>query len=343
MVIAPTYPILARATAPTLVEAFRGTDLQGRYVPSKNRYYLPGGGVLWLISADRPQGLEGGQVWFVWLDEIGQMKFSAWIAVQGRIGQKQGRALGTTTPYPQYRWLNEDWIARFLKGDSDYFVRRWSSHENPAYPQAEYDRAKRTMPDWLFRMRYDGEYTRPSGLVYPDLDTCLVDPVDPPAGRLVGGIDFGYAKGHPFAALAGTLYTAENGDDVLYIWYERYKSLTRISEHAAALPPDVEWWADPSEPDQIRELRVAGHTVRKAHNPILLGIQAVSERIYTRRLKASRRCRALIGEADLHHWPDDEDKVPKPVPVDENNHTLDALRYLVMGLDRRRIAQRKAG
>ena len=356
MVVAPTYQIMARATAPTLVEIFKGTDLEGRYVESKNRYYLPHGlGIIWLLSADRPTALEGGQFDFAWVDEGGQLSLDAWIAIQGRVGQKQAPVLITTTPYGMnflYHKIYKPWLA----GDKDYYVRQWPSNMNPAYSDEEYHRAKGSMSAQRAAMRYDGQFIKMMGLVYPDLDSCIVDPVDPPIGRLVGGVDFGW--NNPFASLGGTLYIDDDGKDVLYIWYERYKRETGLGDHAAAMlpiasapaddpddpdqaPRTMMWYADPSRPDSISELRRGGLKVRKAKNDIMLGIDAVNARIYTQRLKVSRSCKALIAESEEYAFPEKDDETYGEKPVDEFNHALDALRYLVVGLDRRKLAKQK--
>jgi phage terminase large subunit len=339
-VVAPTYPILARATAPTLVATFQDTDLEGRYVPSQNRYYLPHGlGVIWLLSADNPQGLEGGQADAIWVDEGGQLRYEAWLVLRSRTGQKQSPILITTTPYGT-NWLYHVFYKNFLAGDPDYYVRQWSSITNPAYPKAEYDAAKASMSPQRAAMRYDGEFVRLAGLVYPELADCIleehVDPALYSDGRRIGGIDWGWQN--PFCALGATLFVNELGEDVLYVHYERYKRSTGLAEHAAALPAEHEWFADPSEPSSIHELRRAGIAVRKADNSIVVGVDAVSARICTRRLVISPRCKALIAEAEMYRYPERDDEPYGEKPIDENNHAMDALRYMVLGADKRKVA-----
>lgn len=338
LIVAPTYQIMARATAPTLVTMLAGTDLEGRYVESKNRYYLPYGlGVIWMLSADSPLGLEGGQFDFCWIDEGGQLKYEAWIAIQGRLGQKQAPCLITTTPYG-CNWLYHELFKRWLRGDDDYYVRQWSSKSNPAYPKAEYDRAKRSMSKERAAMRYDGQFVRLAGLVYPDLESCVVEASAPPKGKLVGGVDFGW--NNPFSALGGTLYIDDKGRDVLYVWYERYKRHCTVDDHAVALPKGHMWWGDPSRPDSIAAIRKGGHKVRKAPNDIQLGIDAVNGRIYTQRLKISSACRAVIAEAEEYHYPEKDDQSVGEKPVDTFNHALDALRYLVFGMDKPKLGRK---
>jgi len=181
---------------------------------------------------------------------------------------------------------------------------------------------------------YEGLWSAAEGLVYPDAEMCFVEHSEPVPGRLVGGIDFGYTN--PFCALGGTAYKGDDDRTHLYIWYERYISQALVGSHATALPPGHVWWADPSEPDSIVELGRAGHRVGKAKNDILIGVNAVLSRMDAGTLHISERCRALRAELEAYHY--DPDKLSEK-PVDEFNHACDALRYLVMGVDRGRVAR----
>ena len=181
---------------------------------------------------------------------------------------------------------------------------------------------------------YEGLWAAAEGLVYPDVGQCFVDHREPPVGRLVGGLDFGWSN--PLAALGGTAYKGEDDRTHIYVWYERYKSKTPMSEHAKSLPRGHVWWADPSAPESIVELRRAGHKVRGAVNDIEIGVNAVNTRVEAGTLHISRRCKALAAELEAYHY--DPDKVSEK-PVDEFNHACDALRYLVMGVDRGRVAR----
>lgn len=150
-----------------------------------------------------------------------------------------------------------------------------------------------------------------------------------PVSYAVGGIDFGWRN--PFAAVWGIL----DSKDVLWITNERYLRETPISEHAAALPKDVIWFADPAGRTEIEELRRAGHIVKRAKNELRLGIAMVTERIRAGKLKVLTSCRNLLRESRLYRYPTaDERAVMGEDPIDADNHALAALRYLVVGIER---------
>ncbi len=152
---------------------------------------------------------------------------------------------------------------------------------------------------------------------------------------LVGGIDFGFRN--PFAAIWGVL----DHDDVLHLTGERYFRETPLHEHARALPPGVMWYADPAGRTEIEELRRADHKVRRGVNDIRPGIAAVTARIRTDRLKVHAGCCPnLLAEARLYRYPSEGERpTAGENPVDEHNHALAALRYLVSGIDARFLAR----
>jgi hypothetical protein len=98
----------------------------------------------------------------------------------------------------------------------------------------------------------------------------------------------------------------------------------------------VMWYADPAGRTEIEELRVAGHKVRRGANDIRPGIAAVTARIRTGGLKVHRAgCPNLVAEARLYRYPTEGERPHADEnPIDDHNHALAALRYLISGIDR---------
>src|SRR5262249_28111320 len=147
----------------------------------------------------------------------------------------------------------------------------------------------------------------------------------------LGGIDFGYRN--PFAALWGHL----DADGVLWITGERYERQQTIIEHARHLPPRVTWYADPAGAEEIAALRQFGLVVRKGGNELRAGTAAVRSRLETGKLKVVRAaCPNLLAEAQAHRYPTQDEpggvsigSNDSETPIDDHNHALAALRYLV--------------
>jgi len=340
LIVAPTYQVLQRATLPELVKAFADTELEGVITkPSATVYVLPANmGEIWCLSAERPQGLEGGQFDWAWIDEGGQIRYDSWIAIQGRLGLRKGRALITTTPYAR-NWLYSKFYMLARAGDPDYFVKSWRSCDNPAYPLSEFERAQKTMSAQRFAMRYCGEFQKMAGLVYPNLDRCLDNFAKVPGkGKHVGGVDWGWAP-DPFVALAGTWVMEGEFFGHIFLWYLRYKRHCRISEHARVMPRNVQWFTDQSNPEGISELRAADHAAQpnKITN-VALGIDSVIERIMSGTLHIHPSLVSLMREGEEYRWPEEEDELIGAQPIG-THHALDALRYLLANIDRRRMME----
>lgn len=317
---------------PTLLAAYAGTNFEGEYKLGSHSYILPTGGVIYCCSLEDPDHIEGGQYNAWWLDEAGQMKARAWTVIQARLGFNRGRCLFTTTPYA-LNWFYTEIYKRAKEGDPDYFVSQFSSITNPAYPKEEFERAKRSMDETTFALRYLGEFRRMQGLVWPDFSqwVCQIEDINkalekrnlyPKQHREVGGIDFGY--NNPFVALQAFI----DPDGIMWVYAEHYAERTLLKDHAAKLQSGCEYWADPSGLQERQELQSHGIITNPADNDVQMGIERVTKRGKTGQLRISPDCRNLISEAETYHYKEEKDE-----PVKEHDHCLDALRYLVMGLD----------
>ncbi|MGL4553966.1 MAG: terminase large subunit domain-containing protein [Gemmataceae bacterium] len=249
-------------------------------------------------------------------------------AVTPMLSISQGQEIDLSTPFGQRGFFHRKWT------DAALPLRRFQIdwRRCPRHSAAFIGRERHEHGDSWVRQEYECSFEAMSGLVYPDFEArtyCLTEEL---FGRQVGGIDFGFRN--PFAALWG-VYNPES--DILTVRDERYLRETGLHEHAAALPPRVEWSADPAHPTEIRELRRAGHLVHKADNRIEAGIAAVRARLETGRLRViTRRCPNLLAEAALYRYPGPGEGRGERTesPVDADNHALAALRYLVARLDR---------
>jgi hypothetical protein len=146
----------------------------------------------------------------------------------------------------------------------------------------------------------------------------------------VGGIDFGFRN--PFAAVWGVL----DKEGILWLTGEHYLRQRPVSYHADHLPRDVYWYADPSGANERTELLYRGFKVVAGINDLRPGIGAVSARLENGTLRVlAGRCPNLLAEAQLYRYSDDPRERHTEIPLDEHNHALAAVRYLIMGLDAR--------
>lgn len=153
-----------------------------------------------------------------------------------------------------------------------------------------------------------------------------------PAGKRVGGMDFGYNS--PFAALWGVL----DQNDVLWLIGEHFCRAQPLSHHAGIIPKNVTWYCDPAGANERAELRRADFTILQGTNAIRPGIAAVAARIQSGRLRVlAGQCPNLVLESGMYRY---DPRLPgAESPIDAYNHAMDALRYLIYGLDALRLVR----
>jgi len=332
LAISPISDMLSRVLIPALMGLL---ESQGcTHEKAAGKIVCPNGADIFLISADRPERAEGIHARGAWIDEAGQMDALMWEVVRRRLGHHQGRALLTTTPY-NMGWLKSQVADRAAAGEAEYRVVTFPSIANPAYPHAEFERARRELSADRFAMFYLGEFRRASGLVYPDWSPArmTITPEErPPSVRSLGGLDLGWHN--PTAGLL----LGEAADGTVYVVGEHYASVATLADHAAALGRygQVRWYADPSAAQSIEELRKLGVWITPAENDVAAGIDAVTRLIRTDRLRVVRGAAPnLLREFESYVW-EARDGVPLDKPKKAEDHAVDALRYGILALGGKR-------
>ncbi len=266
------------------------------------------------------------------LDEAARIPDDLYRSVRPMLAVSQGRLIALSTPFGQRGWFWHEW-----ESEGPWRKIRIPWRECPRIEPRFIAEETRAMGLSWVQQEYECLFTALEGLVYPDFELALVENGLDMSGRRVGGIDFGWRN--PFAALWGVL----DRDDVLWIVGERYLRETPLHEHAAALKKlgDVTWYADPAGRTEIEELRASNLVVRRGDNDIRAGIAAVTARLRTGRLKVSRAaCPELLTESRLYRYPSAAERaVCGENPVDDHNHALAALRYLISRLDAHFVAR----
>jgi len=228
--VSATYDLFKLKMLPSLLQYFEHTLGIGRYwagdkilelaEPDTGTFLARGvDDPMWariiLRSADSKGGLESGTGKAAWADECGQDKFTlaSYRALWRRLTLYQGRLLMTSTLYDP-GWLDTEVIAKAQKGGrtkvvtlengavieltdnpkADIALVQYDSIVNPAFPEAEFEAARLSMPDDEFQSFLRGRRVSSRTLIYDCYDkrlhTCprFVIPDDWPR---YFGLDFG--------------------------------------------------------------------------------------------------------------------------------------------------------
>lgn len=335
-IIAPTYKILQQSTLPKFFEI--NDDLRKFYNKVDSIISIPRGkGIIqnvYIRSTDNPLSLEGMTLKFAWLDEAGQMKPEAFLFMQARVAIKKGTIFITTTPY-NMGWLYLDFFKPWKDGKDgfqDFECFTWASVDNPYFPPEEFERVKKTLEPKVFNRRYLGEFTKMEGLVYDLQDRQIIAPKVIQPVYTICGVDFGW--NNPSALIVVVL----DKDGVYYEveeYYQSEKTTDELIEKAKLLREKWginKFYCDTAEPDRIESFNRAGLYAEEANKDIKAGISKVTQIIRENRFYIFSYCKRTLHEFETYHYPPEDEEIdPKKrdLPIKENDHALDALRYAI--------------
>lgn len=170
-----------------------------------------------------------------------------------------------------------------------------------------------------------------SGAIYPvDEKDVFIQPIPLPNFYMRGyGLDVGWKC---TAAIWGAM---DRDNDIIYVYSEHYRGQAEPAVHAAAIKARGSWIKGAIDPaargrnqkDGTRLIEQYEHNGLKleiADNAVEAGLLEVYQRLSTGRLKIFTTCTKLLSEYRIYRR-DDKGRIVK-----QNDHAMDALRYLVM-------------
>lgn len=309
-----------------------------------------------LDDKERVEKILGSEYLIIFINECTQVAYDTVTTVMTRLSQKcvdengeeavrklildcnpshkrhWAHAVGVMQKYP----LSEE---RLL--DAELWKRlNWTVWDNADNLPSDYFDTLDALPEIKRKRMRDGIWCDNEGLVYDEFDEDIHVIEEMPQGwemwPRVRGVDFGYVN--PFACLSAV----KDGDGRLYFFVEHYKTKMLVEDHAkiiSAWPPAVYTVSDHDSEDR-ETLHRHGVPTIAAKKDIRTGIDAVKARL---KIQPDGRSRIFflksamvntINEIYSYRWPEGQDgKNDKEVPVDDANHAMDTVRYIVMQED----------
>ncbi|KKN39736.1 hypothetical protein LCGC14_0740500 [marine sediment metagenome] len=359
--------------APTYKVAFVGwrmlkrlaNRIPGAEIREGDRWVaLPGGGEVWIKSADDPDSLRGEGLDGVVLDEVAQIKQAAWTeALSPALTDKKGWAIFIGTPKGK-NWLYRLW--QIAEKQPDWARWQKPTIDNPYIDVKEIERARRESTSInIFRQEYEADFGASQLQVYPDFD-----PVFhkwkwkiPQFKAFVGGLDFGGTSvgSHKSAGIFGGVTEA----DFLVELYEFEQSGSRVAEHQLNWMAECEarakvlqrslnhrpannyhWYADRSQSGFIGVVAASGYSITPSlggRNSVNSGVALVQGRLQVRgdgfsRIYYAPELTAFPAAMERYRYPEftEEEVLEKPLqpnPLKVQDDMADGIRYQVEGLD----------
>lgn len=317
--VAPTYQA-ARDIAWDFLK-HRLMDLPIRINDSRLEIEINGSRIM-LRSWENIETLRGQYFDFMVLDEVAQYK-NFWMnwqeVIRPCLTDRKGRVLFISTPLGFNHFYD-------LYNNPGYKSFHFTSYDNPHIPSEEIDKAKQELTEDRFAQEYLADFRKTEGLVYKEFNREHNVTTETPTNvtEIIAGIDFGYTN--PAAIIPIRI----DGDSHYWIgeeWYKPRCTTDQIAEQAR-LYKAHKYYPDPAEPDRIEILRKYGLNCREVSKDISAGVDHVRELFKQNRIHIHPDCKNLIWELETYHYPEKKpEQNEKEVPVKENDHALDALRY----------------
>ncbi|MEU3710500.1 PBSX family phage terminase large subunit [Streptomyces catenulae] len=293
-----------------------------------------------LIGASdaRAEGrLRGATAALAYVDEATLVPEGFWTQLLARLSVNGARLLATTNPDAPRHWLRTSYLDR--EAELDLASWHFRLADNPSLSEA-YVAALSAEYVGLWRRRMiDGAWCVAEGSVYDMFDEAehVVDEL-PPMRRHWLGVDYGTSN--PFSAILLGL----GDDDRLYAVAEWRHDARRVhrqmtdAQYSRAVRAwldelDVEpaWtFVDPSAASFLTQLWADGHPgVARADNSVLDGIRSTATALDLGLLRVHRSCEGLLGELPGYAWSEEAAARGEDKPLKQNDHSVDALRYVV--------------
>jgi hypothetical protein len=161
------------------VEAFREiapefVNISGRNPVKAEFVGAHGPSRILFLSADNPESILGLGFKGIVVDEAARIPADVWnYTIRPTLAQTMG--WGTLISTPNGRGWFYDLHTRGKDPDeTDYASFHFPSNSNPYFPEAEWEEARRTLPEDVFRQEYLAEFLEDSAGVFHNVDDCLL-------------------------------------------------------------------------------------------------------------------------------------------------------------------------
>lgn len=270
--------------------------------------------------------LRGQRFDFIVIDEVAMMR-NFWIGwqevIRPTLSDTKGETLFISTPKGFNHFYD---LYNLQDKDSDYKSFHFTTYDNPNVPAEEVDKAKKELTENRFAQEYMADFRKQEGLVYKEFNRERHVTLDQPKSvvKVIEGVDFGYTNP---AAVVPIKVDADNHYWISSEWYKTGQTTDQIIQIAQSYHP-TEVYPDPAEPDRIEQMNRAGLNCREVSKDIEAGIDRVRELFKQGRIHIHPNCVNLIWELETYSYPEKKpDKNEPELPIKENDHALDALRY----------------
>jgi len=307
---------------------------------SKQPIFLPSTSRIILRGWEAIESMLGQKFHLLVLDEVARYSNfdEKWKTVLlPTLTDYRGRVMFLSTPLGFNHFYH---LFNYENTNKEYKSFTFPSRANPYLPIEDLVGYKDQMSTDQYAQEYEAEFRKKEGLVFTDFDrarhTYDSNDLHPEFSETFYGIDFGFTNPSSVVVIRKDRDANYWITDCIYASQLTNTELVEKTKQLKHQPRFI--YADPAEPDRIKEFKTNGYymrDVKKGKGSIINGIQRLEELFKTNRIKINATtCLPLITELESYSYPEEKhERNATELPEDKDNHAIDALRYALMTHD----------
>ena len=315
-----TFPSLRATVMRDFFEILKKYSMYSEVLHNKSSSeYMLYNNLVEFISLDQPTKVRGRKRDLLFINESSELNFEDW---QQLIFRTNGRIILDYNPSDEYSWIYDNVITR---EDVDFFI---TTYKDNLF-------LDKTIVKEIERLREtDMQYWQIYGLGQKAISKSIIftyseSEVPEDATLISHGIDYGYTND------STALVAVYKKDYSLYIKELLYRTMMTSQDiHKEFKNLKLEGrviYAESSEPRLNDFLRRSGWNIRptlKGKDSIVAGIDLLKRY----KLFVTPDSKNLIHEFRNYKWSKDKTEKLTNIPIDKNNHLIDALRYATFNI-----------
>lgn len=326
-VVSESVPHLRRGALKDFIKIMKltGRWREKSYNKSLLTYTFQNGSYIEFFSADQEDKLRGARRNVLYVNEANNVKWEAFNQLQIRTSEDI---------WIDFNPSSEFWANEHLTNDEDVDWIILTYKDNEALPQTiitEIEKAKekaKTSKYWenWWNVYGLGQLGMLEGVILSDWQT--IDKIPDEAELLGCGMDFGYTN-DPTTLIEAYKW---NGKIIFNeLIYEKGLTNTDISKRMQTLgvSKKLPIYADSSEPKSIDEIKSFGFNIKpteKGKDSVNFGLSILQENPFLITTQSTN----TIKELRAYCWDTDKSGKQLNTPIDEYNHSIDAMRYFAI-------------
>lgn len=340
-IVAPTQDMLTRLVWPKF-KMFAG-HMCKRFVNKPDVFEFENGSIVYGISAEKINRMEGLKLYHIHLTEAFQMKQVALLESMARTTDTKGTITIDGSLGPQLINPKQHWLYRMFKDKiyPDAKIWEWATVDNPYVDKEEIERQRNFLDPVTFRSMYEINWdTIPTNAVYDSFsdDNVMETYTYNPKLPTYVAIDWGWA--HPMAC---GFFQVDNSTNTVYLFDEIISSKLKIEQlhkKILAKPYRINGWCCDVAGNQEREqsgisninwFKTKNIHMKHRRTAVTYGIPIL--RSYIRNGKdevkfyISKQCVKSIDGMRQYRYKEKDGIILNENPLKENDDAVDMIRY----------------